>query len=248
MILAFSVFSSYLCAMTEEIDTFKPFSFRPIIEDAMSEQFGFFQRIRPVFDITIIAEPIRYNKKKICRATGMSYSDLNHFLAKHGFNADSKYIEYDAMEALEKWYLKKLKRYLKNGISSEDGTEERIIFAEFCRKYKKAGRKAVKSWKDIDEERVLRDFRDECEGIAPSEPYFDGKQTLFAAIYASYLFHTRCRITKHTTLSESIISFIISHRYHIFTTEGDSNADVNIVFSNLLFNLPRIAKTYGLAS
>ena len=235
--------------MIKEIDTFKPFSFGPIIEGAMSERQGILQRILAAFDISlIVTTPIRYNKKRICRATGMSYSELNHFLAKHGFNADGKSIEYEAMEALEKWYLKKLKRYLRNGFTAKEGVEEKVVFAEFCKKYKKLDRKTVKSWKDIDEERVLRDFRDECEGIAPSEPYFDGKQTLFAAIYASFLFHTRCRITKHTTLSESIISFIISHRYHIFTTEGDSNVDVNIVFSNLLFILPRSAKTYGLAS
>ena len=235
--------------MKEEIDTFKPFSFGPIIEEAMTEQRGFFQRIRAAFDFSlIVTTPIRFNKKRICRATGMSYSELNHFLAKHGFSADGKSIEYDALEALEKWYLKKLKRYLRNGLSAEDGTEEKAVFAEFCRKYKKLDRKTVKSWKDIDEERVLRDFRDECEGIAPSEPYYDGKQTLFAAIYASYLFHTRCRISKHTSLSESIISFIISHRYHIFITEDDSNADENIVFRNLLLNLPRRAMDYGLAS
>lgn len=248
VILAFFAFSSHLCNMTEEIDTFKPFSFWTIIEEAMSEQFGFFQRIRAVFDITIIAEPIRYNKKKICRATGMSYSELNHFLTKRGFNSDGKFIEHEAMDALEKWYLKKLKRYLRNGISSEGGSKEKVVFADFCRKYKKTNRKTVKSWKDIDEDSVLSDFRDECEGIAPSEQYCDGKQTLFAAIYASYLFHTRCRVTKHTTLSESIISFIISHRYHIFITEGDSNADENIVFRNLLFNPPRSAMVYGLAS
>ena len=234
--------------MTEEIDTFKPFSFGSIIEEAMSERFGFFKRIRAVFAITIIAEPIRYNKKKICRATGMSYSELNHFLTKHGFNADGKFIEHEAMEALEKWYLKRLKRYLRNGISAEDGVEEKVVFADFCRKYKKIDSKTVNSWKDIDEERVLRDFRDECEGIAPSEPYCDSKLTLFAAIYASYLFHTRCRITKHPFLSESIIPFIISHRYHIFITEGDSNADENIVFRNLSFNPPRRAMSYGPAS
>jgi len=235
--------------MTEEMNTFKPFSFGPIIEEAMSERKGIFQRILAAFDLTlIVTTPIRFNKKRICRATGMSYSELNHFLTKHGYDADGKSIEFEALEVLEKWYLKKLKRYLRNGLSAEEGTAETIVFAEFCRKYKKADHKVVKSWKDIDEERVLRDFRNECEGVAPSEPFYDGKHTIFAAIYASYLFHTRCRISKHISLAESIISFIISHRYHIFITEDDSNADENIVFRNLLLNPPRSAMSYGLAS
>ena len=249
VLLAFSNYSSHLCSMTKEINTFKPFSFGPIIEEAVSERQGILQRVLTAFDLTlIVTTPIRFNKRRICRATGMSYSELDHFLAMHGFDADGKTIEYEALEALEKWYLKKLKRYLRNGLSAEEGTEEGFVFAEFCRKYKKADRKVVKSWKDIDDERVLRDFRNECEGVAPSEPFHDGKQTLFAAIYVSYLFHTRCRICKHTSLAESIISFIISHRYHIFITEDDSNADENIVFRNLLLNPPRSAMSYGLAS
>lgn len=236
--------------MIEVIDTFKPFSFKPIIEGAMSERQRTRQGIYAAFDLTlIIINPIRFNKKRICRATGMSYSELNLFLATHGFNTDGKSIEYDALEALEKWYLKKLKRYLRNCLSAEEGKKENVVFADFCRKYKKANRKEVKSWKDIDEERVLRDFHDECEGIAPIEPYHDGRQTIFASIYASYLFHTRCRETKHTTLSNFIISLIFSHRYHIFITEGDSCADNNIEFSrDLSFNPPRSAMSYGLAS
>lgn len=234
--------------MSKEKDTFKPFSFEPIIGEVISEQLGSRRRICAVIDITIVSELIRYKKKRICRATGMSYSELNLFLAKHGFNADGKFIEHEAIEALEKWYLKKLKRYLRNGLSAESGAEEKAVFADFCKKYKKVDRKTVKSWKDIDEERVLRDFHDECEGITHSEPYCDDKQTLFAAIYASYLFHTQCRITKHTSLTGTVISFIISHRYHIFITEGDSNADENIVFWDLLFNPPRSAMAYGLAS
>lgn len=235
--------------MIEEKDTFKPFSFGPILEGEMNERQRIFQGVLVAFDLTlIVTTPVRYNKKRICRATGMSYSELNHFLAKHGYYADGKYIEYEALEALEKWYLKKLKRYLRNGLSAEEGTEEKVVFAEFCRKYKKADRKAVKSWKDIDEERVLRDFCDECEGVAPSEPFNDGKQTLFATIYASFLFHTRCRTTKYISLAESIISFIISHRYHIFITEDDANVDENIAFRFLLFNPPRSVIAYGLAS
>jgi len=224
-----------------------PFSFGPIVEEAMSEHIGSFLRIRMALDISIIVVPISYNKKRVCRASGMSYAELNTFLIKHGFSADGKHIGYEAMEKLEKWYLKKLRRYLRNGLSAEDG-KEKVVFLEFCRKYKKAGRKSVKSWKDIDEERVLQAFRDECEGTAPSEPYYDCRQTLFAAIYASYLFHTRCRVTNYSWLSKPIILFIISHRYHIFITESDSNADEKVEFSDLLFNPPWNAVPYGLAS
>ena len=116
--------------MTVEIDSLKPFHFGQIIERAMSEQHRILQR--DAFNLSLfVTTPIRFNKKRICQATGMSYSELNLFLEKHGFNVNGKSIEYDALEVLEKWYLKKLKRYLRNGLSTEDGTEEKVVFAIF---------------------------------------------------------------------------------------------------------------------
>lgn len=190
----------------------------------------------------------RYNIRKVCQATGMSYSELEKFLVSHKYNTDGKYIDHEAMEALEKWYLKKLKRYVRNGLHAEDGTDDKLLFLEFCNKYKKQGHKTVKSWNDIDEERVLEDFRKECSGAVAAEPFQDDKSSLFAAIYSSILFHIKLRIARHSTLSNFIISFIISHRYHIFTTEADSNAETTMVIKDLLFNLPRSVVLYGLAS
>ena len=195
-----------------------------------------------------MSEYIIYNKKKICRATGMSYSEINHFLARHGFKTDGKFIEHESMEALEKWYLKKLKRYVRNGLHAEDGTVDKLLFLEFCEKYKKQGHETVKSWNDIDEERVLEDFRNECTGAVTAEPFQDEKSSLFAALYSSILFHIKLRIARHSTLSNFIISFIISHRYHIFTTEADSNAVTTKEIKNLMLNLPRGVVPYGLAS
>ena len=178
----------------------------------------------------------------------MSYSELEKFLVTHKFNTDGKYIDHEAMEALEKWYLKKLKRYVRNGLHAEDGTDDKLLFLEFCEKYKKHGHKTVKSWNDIDEERVIEDFRNECTGAVAAEPFRNDKSSLFAAIYSSILFHIKLRIARHSTLSNIIISFIISHRYHIFTTEANSNAVTTKEIKNLMLNLPRGVAPYGLAS
>lgn len=191
----------------------------------------------------------RYNIRKVCQATGMSYSELEKFLVSHKYNTDGKYIDHEAMEALEKWYLKKLKRYVRNGLHAEDGTDDKLLFLEFCKKYKKQGHETVKSWNDIDEERVLEDFRNECTGAVTAEPFQDEKSSLFAEIYSSILFHIKLRIARHSTLSNFIISFIISHRYHIFTTEADSNnAETTKEINKQMLNLPRSVVPYGLAS
>lgn len=201
--------------------------------------------------LNLIHVPIcryRYNKRRICQATGMTYSELENFLDTHNLNTDGKFIDYEAMEALEKWYLKKIKRYVRNGLHAEDGTDDKLLFLEFCKKYKKQGHNTVKSWNDLDEERILEDFWKECTGAVAAEPFRNDKSSLFAAIYSSILFHIKYRIARHSTLSNVIISFIISHRYHIFTTEADSNAETTIVIKNQMFNLPRSVVPYGLAS
>lgn len=226
-----------------DIDNFKPFSFETIIENEIFDRLSQFCKI-----VLTPIELIGYNKKKVCRATGMSYTELNKFLASHKFNTTSKYIEYKAMEALEKWYLKKLKRFVKNGLSTEEGIKDKLLFLEFCKKYKKQGHRTINSWKDIDEERILEDFRNECSGTLPVEPFHNNEYSLFSEIYSSILFHIRLHIIHHYSLSSIIISFIISNRYHIFTTDADSDADKTMEINIIKYNLPRSVVPYGLAS
>lgn len=190
----------------------------------------------------------RYNKRRVCQATGMSCLELDKFLITHKLDTNGKFIDHESLEALEKWYLKKLKRYVRNGLHAEDGTDDKLLFLEFCNKYKKQGHKTVKSWNDIDEERVLEDFWKECAGAVTAEPFQDDKSSLFAAIYSSILFHIKLRIARHSTLANFIISFIISHRYHIFTTEAGSNAETTKEINKQMLNLPRRVMPYGLAS
>lgn len=217
-------------------------------QEVVNKNHGFNKWILNPFNISLLVEPIRYNKKKVCQATGMSYSELNQFLSSHNFDANEKFLEYSAIEALEKWYLKKLKRYVKNGLFEEDGTEAKVVFLKFCNKYRRKGHKDVKSWKDIDEDSVLQDFLNQCMGVLPFETLSNGKQSLFACIYSTYLFHTRFRLVRHFSIFLSIITFLISHRYHIFTTDSDSNSDATVEFDNPMLNLPQSLVPYGLAS
>lgn len=239
--------------MIKEIEAFEPFSFdgKADSEQEPKRRSVFFAFL-DLYDLVIASEPIHYNKKKVCRATGMSCFELNKLLTKHGFSEDSKYVSTDAMEVLEKWYFKKLKRYVRNGLAIENESADKALFVEFCIKYRKIGHDSVLSWRDIDEDRIRQDFRNECEGIISPEPFVYRKGTLFAAIYSSYLFRLRSHFSRHTTISESIISYIISHRYHIFTTEEDSNEDANYVKAiwpiSRWFNPPRSTPLYGLAS
>ena len=259
VLLAFSISSPYLCGMEKEIDTFEPFRFE--IPDSYLESIeqqkrkGFLSWIDEWLFTKSIVVPLGFNKRMVCHATGMSYNELNAFLEKHRFESTGKIVTYEALEVLEKWYIKKLKRYLRNALSTDLESEEKATFLEFCRRYRKQGIKEVKSWKDIDEELILMEFRANCEGAAPSiNSLYDQADTklLFARIYKSYLFHTRFRASKHRHIALSVISFIISHHYHIFTTEADATTEAtNTVAIRLIkkwFNPPRRVILYGLAS
>lgn len=249
----------YLWGMEKEIDTFEPFHFE-IPESYLKSIDQQKRRGLPgwidewLFANSIVV-PLGFNKRKVCHATGMSYNELNAFLEKHRFDSTGKIVSYEAIEVLEKWYVKKLKRYLRNALSSDLESEEKATFLEFCRRYRKQGIKEVKSWKDIDEELILMEFRANCEGTAPSiNSLYDqaDAKLLFARIYKSYLFHTRFRASKHRHLVLSVLAFIISHHYHIFTTEADANAEAaNTIAVRLIkkwFNPPRLEIPYGLAS
>ena len=243
--------------MEKENYTFEPF--RVVIPESYFQSMekrrrGFFEWIDNWFTESVIV-PIKYNKRRVCHVTGMSYTELNAFLESHKFESNGKYISYEALEAIEKWYVKKLKRYVKNALSTDLQSEDKATFLDFCRKFRKSGIKGVKSWKDIDEDLILAEFRTDCDGSAPClSPLFgqDGPKSLLAKIYTSYLFHTRFKATKHRRIVLSLLAFFISHHYHIFTTEADANADATFIVAPVLikqwFNPPRRTILYGLAS
>jgi len=113
------------------------------------------------------AEPIRplsLDYDSICRATGMEYTELIAFLDSRKIAHSEFGIDFSALDALKEWYLKKMRRYLRNALAHglEPGNAEEVVFYEFCREYSKFGHQEVKSWNDIDEERLLEDFVSKC--------------------------------------------------------------------------------------
>ncbi len=244
--------------MKKRIDTFEPFNF-DIPEDYPGSNNNKGKRFLSWFEYWELARtvivPIHYNKWRVCQATGMSHTELDFFLKSRKFSTDGKYITYEALVSLEKWYIKKLRRYLKNALSSKLESKDKVTFIEFCRRYKKDGTQEVRSWRDIDENLISLEFRAECDGQAPytSVPYEeDCGYSLLARIYSSFLFHTQYRSFRHRSYLHSVLSFLISHRYHIFTTEDNADADnTNIPFEwmvNKCYNPPRHIILYGLAT
>lgn len=244
--------------MEKRTDTFEPFyvdipdNYRGSNNNKSKRFLSWFEN----WDLaSTVIVPLHYNKRRVRQVIGMSHSELDSFLESRESSTKGKYISYEALVALEKWYIKKLRRYLKNAISSKLESEERVTFIEFCRKYKKDGIQKVKSWRDIDENLILLEFWAECEGKAPNDstPYEeDSSKSLFARIYSSFLFHTQYRSFRHRGVLHLVISFFISHRYHIFTTEGNADADkTNIPIEWMVkqwLNPPRHIILYGLAT
>lgn len=173
----------------------------------------------------------------VIRATGMSYAELEEFLRAKGFAYPGSRISTKAIPELKKWYASKMRRYVQNALALTlaPDSEEGILFFQFCSKYLKHGHKAVKSWDDIDEMRLLMDFVDACYVEHSGAVSVVGKENdLLERIHRCFLFSLRLKkAPKHCCIpTKTIISFVLSNRYHIFSGEVDSNMDETAHMAN----------------
>lgn len=209
-----------------------------------------------VENLLVEIQPTGPSKYAVMLATGMSLADLNRFLDAREIIHSEYQISASAMPELKVWYARKMRRYLRNALSIEleAGSIEEILFFQFCSKYKKAGHIEVNSWDDIDENLLLKDFENRCYEFESIYACTRADGSILHRIHRCYLFHLRLKKTPqyHYSRVNSIISFILCNRYHIFTTEADANADATqIVARGLIkkwFNPPRHVILYGLAS
>ena len=209
-------------------------------------------------DVVIsVQSPFTINIHAVRRATGMSYREIKSFLDSKGLSYSGNRITYDALSELKEWYLKKMRRYVRNALvhGLEPGSEEEFLFLEFCNNYHKLGHQDVKSWDDIDEFRLLQDFEAKCLDTNHLFDYdYWRDSSLLGRIHRSFLFHLRLRKAPKykSVLSNTYISFILCNRYHIFTGEADSNAVISnekaAAPCHLRINLPRRTAPYVLAS
>lgn len=209
-------------------------------------------------DVVIsVQSPFTINIHAVRRATGMSYREIKSFLDSKGLSYSGNRITYDALPELKEWYLKKMRRYVRNALvhGLEPGSEEEFLFLEFCNNYHKLGHQDVKSWDDIDEFRILQDFEAKCLDTNHLFDYdYWRDSSLLGRIHRSFLFHLRLRKAPKykSVLSNTYISFILCNRYHIFTGEADSNAVISdekaAAPCHLRINLPRTTAPYVLAS
>ena len=189
--------------------------------------------------IELVVDTISDGPKRsaVVRATGMIYAELDEFLKTKGFAHQGSRISTKAIPELKKWYVGKMRRYVRNALAltlapdSEDG----ILFFQFCSRYLKHGHRAVKSWDDIDETRLLMDFVDTCYAEHDyAVSIVCKKDDLLDRVHRCFLFSLRLKkAPKHSySPAENIISFILSNRYHIFSGEADSNMVVTVHLAN----------------
>lgn len=197
------------------------------------------------------------NKHSLCSATGMSIKELNQFFDANQLEYSGSWVEYDALTKLKEWYLKKMRRFFRNGITSvvEPGSEEWQLFLQFISTYHKYGRSDVRSWDDIDEARLLRVFVDNC--LASDIPYIlENREEghLLDKIHHSFLFHLRRKKTPKyiSEKPHSLNFYILCNQYQIYPTEEGSTADkyqtTAIMPMTQWLNPPRSTMLYGLAS
>lgn len=209
----------------------------------------------PLFEFII--ETRTLSKYAVCRATGMSYVEIESFLNNKRIYHSGDRIDYGALTELKDWYLKKMRRYVRNALAQklELGIKEATLFLDFCITYRKFGHYDVSSWDDIDEHRLLQDFEAKCLETLSSQDYkYVYINSLMNWIYRSFLFHLRLKkAPKHRAQqTNTYLSFILCNRYHIFTGEADSHAFDTFVKANAPYrqrlNLPRSTALYALAS
>lgn len=205
----------------------------------------------------VVLETRTLSKNAICRTTGMSYQELESFLEKKGITHSGSKVDYEALQELKEWYLKKMQRYVRNAFAHGmvSGSEDELLFHEFCEKYHKQGHLDINSWDDIDEYRLLLDFEEECLETSYLFDYNGHyKRSLLSRIRRSFLFHLRFkRATKYKAcLSKSTLLFTLCSRYYIFTDDTDSNAYLPFIeaFRSVFQRLtpPRRNAPYVLAS
>lgn len=209
-------------------------------------------------DVVIsVQSPFTINIHAVRRATGMSYREIKSFLDSKGLSYSGNRITYDALPELKEWYLKKMRRYVRNALAHglEPWSEDEFLFLEFCNNYHKFGHHDVNSWDDIDEFLLLQDFEAKCLDANHLFDYdYWRDSSLLGRIHRSFLFHLRLRKAPKykSVLSNTYISFILCNRYHIFTGEADSNAVISdekaAAPCHLRINLPRRTAPYVLAS
>lgn len=194
-----------------------------------------------------IDEPCTIHKSSVLRATGMSSEQLEDFLESNDIYNTKYYISDKALPKLNEWYLKKMRRFVRNALSHdvEQGFEEQALFSIFCTTFHKAGHKEVNSWDDIDEFLLIKHFEAICLNSDFLSLVSLRSDNLLDRIHRSFLF--RLRLKKNPKYKScrvnTIISFILCNRYHIFTSEADSFVDNTyikaVVASNFKFNPPR---------
>ena len=190
------------------------------------------------------------NVNALAYAAGMSQQEILNFLDKKGIEHSEGKTSYDAVDALKAWYLRKMRRYIRNGLTQdlEPGSADEMLFLQFCDEYRMPGHKDVRSWDDIDEFRLLQDFEAKCLNLFPPVEFKQlGSNSILERIPHSFLFHLRFKKTpKHNECRvRTILSIILCNRYHIFTAEADSNADATDYKAcspdKFKLNLPRSA-------
>ena len=176
-------------------------------------------------------------KSAVVRATGMSYAELDEFLKTKGFAHQGSRISTKAIPELKKWYVGKMRRYVRNALvlTLAPDSEEGLLFFQFCSRYLKHGHRAVKSWDDIDETRLLMDFVDACYAEHDyAVSIVCKKDDLLDRVHRCFLFSLRIKkVPKHSySPAENTISFILCNRYHIFSGDADSNKGVTVHLAN----------------
>ncbi len=185
---------------------------------------------------TIIAplkDPRNYmsvSLRSLTRVTGMSYQELDDFLSSKGIGQNGLKTTYAAIVELKEWYLRKVQRYVRNGLAHkyQPGSPDAILFMQFCEEYRRFGHWEVRSWDDIDEFRLLQDFEAECLDDYPIFSIISREPaSLLDRIHRSFLFRLRLKKTSNHNECRvrTILSIILCNRYHIFTAEADSNVD-----------------------
>lgn len=186
------------------------------------------QEIKPVtvIDLFSPASEIRLFRPTIEMAAelmNVSASVVEEWLSRVCFSMDAQgRLSEIGIDFLAKKYINNLHKYFDNAMLSWDNmeSEERDLFVQFKAKYGKIFRFHVEKWKDIDVNRIEKDFRKELDDKAFDALYYELgfiDTRKYQTISAQEIYALRDSLDAFTRSERVPLLYLLSHSLYYAT-------------------------------
>ena len=204
-------------------------------------------------------------------------SVVAEWLNQENYTIIDERLDDSAIDFLAKKYVVRLHRYFDNCTHNwkDLDDKDRDLFNEFRTRYGKFFFRRASEWKDIDQRRIERDFRNELESKA-RDAFFEkydsirlkgidellqsditvayenivkvkNERILLYRISHNLYYSSRRKTTIPVSpeYRDIVIEILIENRFHIFSGESDSNVLIDVCLSTFVLDLNKENRRSG---